>query len=173
VDASSHGSGAGAEARAPPHTGPWPTEPLEANPDFYTSVLWKRLMGPRVLSAELPSGPSVLRVHAACARSADGAVVLAFSNPSPQAAELEIGAVADTVPRQEWHLSSAAGAGKANLLSHTMLLNDELLTHESLKPGGMKGRAATGVAAVRVGAWTYGFVLLEAAGAPACRPPPG
>ena len=125
----------------------WPTGPLVANPDFYTSVLWKRMMGPRIFALDVktaePAGieppalsvslslslslsrslarslsPLTLRLTvsgggnrkirfaAACARSGGG-VVVAYSNPTPDATFLTVTAAAHTrallsTPRREW-----------------------------------------------------------------------
>ena len=131
-------------------------------------------MGPKILDITVLGDSSKLRVEAACARTNDGAVVLAFSNPQPSGLTLSLPG-APTLPRREWHLTTAAPAGVSELsrrlLSSEMLLNGELLSQDSLGPGGMAGRAVTAPspAAIGLGAWSYGFVLLEAAGAAACR----
>eukprot|EP01050_Picozoa_sp_SAG11_P027588 SAG11_NODE_7046_length_1203_cov_1.676630_1_plen_146_part_01 len=61
--------GGGGATEAPPV---WPTGPLRANPDYFTSLLWKALMGPTIIQSSLgaaakPSGGA--RVYAACARA--------------------------------------------------------------------------------------------------------
>ena len=58
------------EGSAPPLPA-WPTGPLQANPDYFTSLLWKAIMGPTVLNSSLaaaaaPAGPA--RVYASCSR---------------------------------------------------------------------------------------------------------
>ena len=52
---------------------PWPTDALEANPDFFTSMLWKRLMGSRVLRSSLGAAAVLVarRRHGAGSRRAD------------------------------------------------------------------------------------------------------
>jgi len=62
------------------------TAPLEPNPDFYTSVLYKKLMGKRYLDVGLAgamvgSGSKTrLRAHATCASGSPDDVAIAFIN---------------------------------------------------------------------------------------------
>ena len=44
---------------------------LEPRPDFWAAVLWKRTMGPTVLSPQVTSDPA-LRVYAQCMKGASG-----------------------------------------------------------------------------------------------------
>ena len=91
-------------------------------------------MGPKILDITVLGDSSKLRVEAACARTNDGAVVLAFSNPQPAGLTLSLPGP-PTLPRREWHLTTAAPAGVSELsrrlLSSEMLLNGELLTQDS------------------------------------------
>jgi heparanase 1 len=54
---------------------------LVPNPDYWISVLWKRLMGTTVLDAALPEGEATIRAYAHCAAaSSGGGVVFAAIN---------------------------------------------------------------------------------------------
>ena len=108
--------------------GPWPTGALVANPDFFTSVLWKRLMGPRVLWSSLsasavprrPGRPegggdadSGVRAYAACSHPGSGGgggIAVAFLNPSAGLAVLQLPPTLAVAPRTAWVLSSG-GSG--------------------------------------------------------------
>ena len=56
---------------------------LKPTPDYYGSVLWKRLMGSKVLSPVLPENrPKTLRAYAHCHPQMDGSVTLLLINLS-------------------------------------------------------------------------------------------
>lgn len=75
--------------------GNWPVEPIKPNPDYYTTVLFRRLFGDTVLAttaATLEPGPTPTnatgggdraRAFAFCANSGDGAVAIAMVNFDP------------------------------------------------------------------------------------------
>ncbi|MFN3200583.1 MAG: hypothetical protein ACE366_19445 [Bradymonadia bacterium] len=52
---------------------------LSPRPDFWTSVLFKRLMGPEVLQVQVPETPT-LQVYAHCTPNAPGSVTFAWVN---------------------------------------------------------------------------------------------
>ena len=72
--------------------GNWPVEPIKPNPDYYTTVLFRRLFGDIVLATTaMPSKPGPApsnatgggeraRAFAFCARSGDGAVAVSMVN---------------------------------------------------------------------------------------------
>ena len=162
-------------------SGPWPTGPLVANPDFYTSILWKRLMGHRVLWSSLgaaavndqpgsPADDTGVRVYGACAADRSGQVVLAFINPASGPAAVALPAVLAAAPRTLWQLGSGAEDGRVD--SRTMRLNGELLTNaDAVNPGRMPGRADPPAGSLLLEPHTYGFVAfaVRAGGAPACQ----
>lgn len=53
---------------------------LEPRPDYWASLLWKRLVGARVLDVSSPADTPLLRVYALCAPSENGAVTLLALN---------------------------------------------------------------------------------------------
>lgn len=55
-------------------------ETLDPQPDYWASLLWKRLMGPRVLAAEIEDQPPTLRLYAHCTPDRPGAVTVAAVN---------------------------------------------------------------------------------------------
>src|SRR5262245_11314759 len=61
---------------------------LNPNPDYWASVLWKRLMGSRVLSVQ--SGDPLVRAYAHCAPSGGGATLVAVYLGSDGAIEVRL-----------------------------------------------------------------------------------
>jgi heparanase 1 len=55
---------------------------LEPNPDYWGSVLWKRLMGPRVLQVKGSGDNAYVRAYAHCLKDKCGAIVLLLINVS-------------------------------------------------------------------------------------------
>jgi len=61
--------------------GNFPAEPIFAAPDYFVTILFKRLMGNAVLQVGLQSTePSSLRVYAFCSSQYDGGVAVALVN---------------------------------------------------------------------------------------------
>lgn len=55
-------------------------ETLEPNPDYYNSVLWKRLMGTHVLDARIIDKKQPIRAYAHCAEGVPGGVTVLLIN---------------------------------------------------------------------------------------------
>jgi heparanase 1 len=159
----------------------WPTGPLQANPDFFTSILWKRLVGHRVLWSSLGAdavrnrnlaNDSGVRVYGAC--SADpataGQVALAFLNPTAGAVVLAVPTAMAVAPRTIWLLSSGARDGRLD--TQHMLLNGVALSNaDAVRSGGMAGLAEAPASTVSLPAHTYGFAMfaVRQGDAPACE----
>jgi hypothetical protein len=144
-------------------------ETLTPRPDYWTAVLWRRLVGERVLDAS-PGPDPLLRVYAHCARAdaldaAPGALTLAVLNLARwSSVSLVLDAFGDTADVYE--LSSA------DVTSSEIRLNGVTLTAAGdgspppLAPSVVK-RDAGGLRA-RLGPAAYGFVVLPGAAARAC-----
>ncbi|XP_031482231.1 heparanase-like protein 3 [Nymphaea colorata] len=117
------------------------TTTFQPNPDYYSALLWHRLMGRVVLSTTF-SGTSSIRAYAHCAKNFRGITLLLInlsSNTTVQAvvtsesykqtAEVtEVGRMPGAwrkggQTREEYHLTAKDG----NLHSHTVLLNGKAL----------------------------------------------
>jgi heparanase 1 len=145
---------------------------LAPRPDYWTAVLWRRLMGERVLDA--PAGAdSLLRVYAHCTRAGapdarPGSVTLAVANlDRSSAVSLALDSFGGTADVYE--LSSQ------DLASTEIRLNGGALRAEDDgAPPVLAPRVVHGGASplhplrARFGPATYGFVVLPEAGAPAC-----
>lgn len=150
--------------------------PPTPHPDYYVALLWRQLVGPRVLSAALGASPGVnatTAVHAFCAAPGAGAppgagaVVLAFFNSAGAALELALGPGTPPAPRVEFVLTPPAGGG---LTSDAALLNGAPLGVDAagrLPAQPVPGRAVA-EGALELPPQSLGFVVLSAAAAPAC-----
>ena len=169
------------------------TAPLLGNPDLYTSVLWKRLMGGRVLAASAGGSAggagsglqynstggggasSRLRVFAACAKAPApvGAVALAWANLAPAAVSLEV--TLGGAHRTEYHLAPPAGAGNADADTQSAQLSALSSRFVSLNGGPaltvkseLAGKQVDAAGPLRLEGYTYGFAVYPDAAAQAC-----
>eukprot|EP00912_Choanoflagellata_sp_UC4_P000306 UC4_evm2s186 len=100
------------------------TFPSRHNPDFYTTILWKTLMGPVVLDTE--SSLATLRVHGSCAIYATkGAVALVLANFDKTDVTITASTPLFDGKQLRYLLQSPA------LFSHTVTLNGNILTENS------------------------------------------
>ena len=170
-----------------------PGGPPTPHPDFFTTLLWRQLVGDAVLGASLAAAPAVnasVGVHAWCARGAGpGAVVLTYINTGSAPVELAVvllggkGKVAGSsragalsplpvAPRVEYALTAPRG----DLTADGVLLNGSPLGVDAR--GALPALPVPGAAVPAGGSaappplllppQAYGFVVLPAAGAPAC-----
>lgn len=162
---------------------------FEPNPDYWTALLWTRVMGTRVLNVSVaftqrgaaaappfptPAGlDTTLRVFAHCARGAGagaaaphGAVAVAFANPQTYRVALRVGGV-PAAPRDEYRLSPPAG-DPAGLRSRRIALNGNVLSAQAdgSVPALSPVEASAGDVALEP--LTYGFLVFRNAAAPAC-----
>ncbi|GAA0187459.1 hypothetical protein LIER_34747 [Lithospermum erythrorhizon] len=120
------------------------------NPDFYSGLLWHRLMGTGVLATNF-LGTNKMRVYAHCAKQSQGITLLMINLEGNTTVQGKIiynntwtdqhthhshvkslirlvqDAKTDTATREEYHLTAKDG----NLQSQTMLLNGKPLTVDS------------------------------------------
>jgi heparanase 1 len=142
---------------------------LSPRPDYWTAVLWRRLMGERVLDAPAGAHP-LLRVYAHCTRagapdSRPGAVTLAVVNlDRSSAVSLALDAFGGTADVYE--LSSSELVSPEIRLNGVALRADDDGAPPELSPR-VVHRDALPLRA-RFGPATYGFVVLPDAAAPAC-----
>lgn len=134
---------------------------LRPVPDYYSSLLHKRLMGSRVLAVTTHQLPRTLRVYAQCTPGSTGSVTLMVLNLADQEAAVVAGDAMGTT-RLVYTLTAPS------LDSSTVVLNGVAL---EVDPGGapppMAGVPTTDPVVFPPHA--YGFVVLPDAGAPGCR----
>lgn len=133
---------------------------LEPNPDYWASLLWRRLMGTRVLAVEA-SAETALQSYAHCTRDADGAVTLALVNVHPgQSTRVTLPAL--NGPAQIYLVQAPSPkARKVSLNGHPLRLTaaGEL---PALEPKPVRGPV------VEMPPLSYAFVRFPEAGAAAC-----
>ena len=162
-------------------------------PDYWTTLLYKRLMGRSILNCSASrAAPMVwardgivpkeqagtIRLFAACAKSGDagGAVALMYANPQGVAVALVL-PVADNLggSTRELYVLSAAPDGTRNppLQSSQIALNGATLSmvgadKTGLPPLAGKAQAGGATSPLLLPPRTYGFVVLAEAKASAC-----
>ncbi len=137
---------------------------LVPNPDYWNSLLWKRLMGPQALNAALPATDPAARAYAHCTPGRPGAVTALLLN-------------LDVENTATFRVAQFAG-----LASEVYLLTaPDLFGKTTLLNGKSLAAAADGsppplppIAGDRTGAFalppaSYAFVVFPEANAPACR----
>ncbi|KAL5224762.1 hypothetical protein ABZP36_011401 [Zizania latifolia] len=124
------------------------TATFQPNPDYYSALLWHRLMGTKVLDATF-SGTNMIRAYAHCARDSPGITLLLINlsgNITNQVSVTSEGTHAQTVKkhsrkvrhvpgfvqaagsmREEYHLTPKDGS----LQSQVMLLNGRALVTDA------------------------------------------
>jgi len=155
----------------PDHAWPNRTKPLVPNPDFFTALLWQRLMGHRVLESSLgnvkPDSSLPVRVHVACAGIGHqpGDVTVAFLNGGTTAFTAQLDGMQPS-SLVEYILTPG---GERGLLSRSVRLNGGYpLTISNHLPG----RVVLGtVSELIFPSQTYGFFVLKGVGAAACDVP--
>lgn len=87
---------------------------MQPNPDWWTAVLWKRIMGREVLNTTA-SGSSDLIAFVHC--HTQHGVAMAYINLSPtDTASLTVAGI-EPVPREEYHLTAVGGELRAQAIA--------------------------------------------------------
>ncbi|KAK8950475.1 Heparanase-like protein 3 [Platanthera guangdongensis] len=87
------------------------------NPDYYSALLWHRLMGPKVLSANF-IGTKKIRVYSHCAKHSEGITLLLLNLDQHKRTHVTVKG-GGSKQREEYHLTAKDG----NLHSQEVLLN--------------------------------------------------
>jgi len=144
------------------------------HPDYFLAVLWRQLVGARVLAADLQAPPDVnatLAVHAFCASSSlsSPGIVLVYINLAAAPVALSLGGGLAPAPRVEFLLTAPDG----NLTADALLLNGAALTVDAegrLPSLPLPGNPVV-AGDIQLPAQSFGFLVLGAGGgaAPACE----
>lgn len=159
------------------------TSTFEPNPDYYSALLWHRLMGTKVLSTAF-NGTNKIRGYAHCAKNSEGITLLLINLDgsstnriyvTSQGAHAQSGrkkgseglgeAAAAALTRQEYHLTPKDG----NLQSQQVLLNGNALATDAdgeipeLEPVQVEGTQP-----ITVGPYSIVFAHVPSFYAPAC-----
>ena len=144
------------------------TMPLVPNPDFFTALLWQRLMGRAFLDSSLgnidANSSLPVRVHVACAGTGKtGDVAVAFVNGGTSTVTSNLNGL-EPSSLIEYIMSPGDELG---LLSRSVRLNngEPLDLYDELSGRVVSGATTT----LEFPALTYGFIVLEGSGAAACE----
>ncbi|XP_020589068.1 heparanase-like protein 3 [Phalaenopsis equestris] len=159
------------------------TTTFKPNPDYYSALLWHRLMGPKVLSTKF-NGTKMIRAYAHCARDSKGITLLLLNLDRNSTAQVvvdpgtaQLSAVkyhrggvkeikmGEEITREEYHLTAMDG----NLHSQTVLLNGKILDLDA--QGGIPVLESVKVDAlqpINVAALSIVFAHMPSFYAPAC-----
>lgn len=134
---------------------------LEPNPDYWASLLWRRVMGTTVLRADPPADRPLLRTYAHCHPEGDGAVTVLVQNLDRDA-PATVGLPGLEGPREQYLLTAPDLLGREVELNGTPL---ELVDGDSLPeltPVELDG-------SLELPAASMAFVVLPEAQAESCR----
>ncbi|MCA9670277.1 MAG: hypothetical protein KC503_32000 [Myxococcales bacterium] len=133
---------------------------LEPRPDYWASLLWRRLVGTRVLSAK--SDDTKLRAYAHCRRQGDGVTVVLLNVDTAKSVRVDLdGALGDTLVR--YTLTAASLDAKVVALEGVEL---KLASDDTLPA--LDGVEQRGTNLVMPAA-SIAFVELPQAGVAACK----
>lgn len=137
-------------------------ETLEPNPDYFNSLLWKQLMGSRVLDLKVRGNNPHLRAYAHCRKdSADGASLLLINTHQSQS--VSVGLPDHAAAVVEYALSAAT------LTSRELLLNGEPLRSSGGALPSLQGESRTLTdGRLDLPPLQYSFVEIEDLNVPAC-----
>lgn len=164
--------------------GNWPVEPIKPNPDYYTTVLFRRLFGDTVLATTAtPSAPGPAptnatgggdraRAFAFCASGGGGAIAVSMVNFDPdEPATFTFDKVLGA--HREYLLAPGADpVASAAWSSREMLLNGELLKlgpDGALPPGLAGGGKGGDGGSVVMPPLHVGFAVFPYAGVADCK----
>jgi len=136
---------------------------LRPNPDYWASVLWRRLMGERQLVVPKAGIPRGLRVFASCAPSdvaAQGSVTYLLLNPTSTPAAVSFAGAHDR-NLQVWMVTASSAAAQA------VVLNGRTLEAPDGAVPDLNGAWQFG-RELELPALSYAFVV-DSTGTPACR----
>ena len=135
---------------------------LDPRPDYWASVLWRRLMGQRVLDVGRTAVDDYVRVYAHCSYERPGAVtVLAINLDPDNSVRIEVDGL--TTANPELYLLTSDGLDSSDLWLNGTLLRDDDGTLPPLDP------RAVGNGPVDVPPHAMAFVVYPNAAAAACE----
>ena len=145
------------------HEGKWDSLP---NPDYWSTLLWRRLVGKQVLGTSLALGREV-RAYAFCAAKGRGAVTLVLLNTKSDEADVEVSLPSGpyTGELEAYMLTSYPGLQTSRdvfLNGHVLRLVDEQTGELPATPPALTGFP------LRMAPKSYGFVVLPEASVTVC-----
>ncbi|KAL9231500.1 hypothetical protein vseg_006724 [Gypsophila vaccaria] len=151
------------------HYGLLNTTTFLPNPDYYSTLLWHRLMGKKVLATKVAANPKI-RAYAQCSKQPDEGITLLILNLDKAAYDISVSTQdgpigGPSMQREEYHLTAPNG----DVQSQTMLLNGQVL---SLTPSGeipqFVPQKVDSTKPIEVGPMSYVYVQFPGISAPGC-----
>ncbi len=134
---------------------------LDPRPDYWASVLWRRLMGARILDVTRTDVDDYVRVYAHCTQGPPGAVaVLVINLLEEESVHLEVGGI--TSPRKEIYALTADALDSKEIMLNGTVLRDDNGVLPPLEPEITDGPAV-------IPSRAMAFVLYPFANTPACQ----
>ena len=135
---------------------------LDPRPDYWASVLWRRLMGQRVLDVGRTAVDDQVRVYAHCSRERVGAVtVLAINLDSENSVRIDMDGISNT--EKELYLLTSNGLDSSDLILNGTLLRDDNGVLPPLDPSQIGRRPAD------IPPHAMAFIVYPNADAAACQ----
>jgi heparanase 1 len=135
---------------------------LDPRPDYWASVLWRRLMGQRVLDVARTDVDELIRVYAHCSYERPGAVtVLAINLDEENDVRIEIDEISNA--DKETYVLTSEALDSSDLMLNGTLLRDDNGVLPPLEPEEIGSRPAD------VPPRAIAFIVYPNANAPACR----
>jgi len=135
---------------------------LDPRPDYWASVLWRRLMGQRVLDVARTDVDELIRVYAHCSYERPGAVtVLAINLDEANDVRIEIDEISNA--DKEIYVLSSEALDSSDLMLNGTLLRDDNGVLPPLEPVEIGSRPAD------VPPRAIAFIVYPNANAPACQ----
>ena len=137
---------------------------LTRDADYWTTLLFKQLVGTRVLAvANSTDFGRTLRVYAFCSRNISGGVAVVAINTEPHPATFTFSALPNT-PRVEYQLTAPGG----NMSSPDIELNGVVLELSGGALPHLGGHVVTDASPVTLQPTSYAILVFPEAAAPAC-----
>ena len=156
-----------------------PAQTLTPHPDYFTTLLWRQLVGTTVLNSSVTGPDAHFLASAWCASARapygdGGSVVIAFANSADSEATIRLPAVLAAASFTYFELTPAASPPTfEDLQSDVAFLNGKklaVLPDGSLPEFPFPGVESGPLAELVVGAYSYGFGVFDtsASDVPAC-----
>ena len=135
---------------------------LEPRPDYWASVLWRRLMGERVLDVSRTAVDDYVRVYAHCSEGPPGTVgVLVINLLEDETVRIKLNGI--TSERQEIYILTSDALDSKDIMLNGTVLRDDNGTLPLLEPVIMDGGA------LDIPPLAMAFILFPFENAAACR----
>ncbi|KAJ8894834.1 hypothetical protein PR048_000141 [Dryococelus australis] len=138
---------------------------FDPNPDWWLSVLYKKLVGTGILNTTIPTGS--VRLYAQCSKTSPGSIVLFGMNLNSQGADVQVKSSATGVKAGK--VLAYVLTGESGLQSQTVLLNGKRLVMESNYSLPKLEPVTVSASPLHLPAFSLAFFVLEDIKVTACK----